>query len=150
MADERTTHSCRMTVTNCDREELDQLISTLRELGMTVAETSSKTAGGRRLAIEGIPDAGELRRKDKGGRPPHGVNPPAGSPLSKETPIKEAWEWLQGHSPEEGMAALGLKRSTYFRKKKQIQEMAEDEDAYAKRRSDAGMPPLPRTLGWVH
>jgi len=46
---------------------------------------------------------------------------PAGSPIRYLTD-EEKLEWLDSHTTEEGMAALGLCRSAYFKRKRKMRE----------------------------
>ena len=93
---------------------LEELRFLLEAYGCEVETLHDENGGLTRLLIR-CPDVFEARRLRNrgGGRPPKGL--PEGSPLGLLSGRQEL-EWLESHTVEEGVAALGVTVRTYYRR----------------------------------
>ena len=128
--------------------ELPGLVATLRALGLDVEAEEGRA--GRWEVRASFPDPGEAeasRTRRAGARVTYS---PWKSPVfNPETTLADGVAWLESHTPEEGMEALGCSRSTYFRwKAKARSALAEVTDLNA-RRAREGRVPIEPTLARV-
>lgn len=137
------------------REDMENLIEVMQRLGLNVQVEFSKSGKTARIKVRDLPSKwdAEVARTRRAGRKSKGIHPPAGSIFNSGTPCKEFLEWQESHTVEEGMAQLGLARSTYFRRVRQMREnVTEQERVNALRDSDPAWRDKPRyvaTLGGV-
>jgi hypothetical protein len=128
MENSRTFSVCRVSVRECedhgtdeygmeiDRksgiEALEYMADVLRAYGLEVEVTRSKAGGTVSLSIaHPEPYEAETLRNRGGGRP------------KERRTYGVSLDWLESHTVEEGMEALGVKsRSTYYRRLREIRE----------------------------
>lgn len=93
---------------------LKELRLLLEAYGCEVETLRDEKGGLTRLRIKcpGVFEARKLRNRG-GGRPPK--HRPEGSPLGMMVGRREL-EWLESHTVEEGVAALGVTERTYYRR----------------------------------
>jgi len=137
------------------REDMENLVEVMRGLGLNVRIEFSRSGKTARVKVRDLPSKweAEVARTRRAGRRSKGINPPVGSIFNSETPCKEFLKWQESHSASEGMEQLGLARTTYFRRMKQIRaKVAEYDQVNASRdRSPEwkGKPRLVARLGDV-
>ena len=101
------------------RRELRKLVDTLRELGLSVSVSESRSGATATLDVA-YPTAVEARRVARRGGKYSNVSLPDEGPIAADTPASDAWLWLRSHGFAEGCAALGLatsQRVTYNRRR---------------------------------
>ena len=109
---------------------MESLIGSLGALGLDVRAEFSKSGRTARIQFRDVPSKwdAEKARTRYAGRRARGVYPPAGSIFNSGTPCRDFLEWQEAHTAAEGMEALGLPRTTYYRKLRKIREKAEEQD----------------------
>jgi hypothetical protein len=117
------------TASNFDRGELDALMDVLRASGLDVWADYSSSGRTARVEVRGLPEPWEAERARTryAGRRSTGINPPEGSIFNRETPCADFLAWQEAHTATEGMEQLGLSRTTYFQRLKQIRAKVEED-----------------------
>lgn len=99
------------------RERVEDLVRSLRALGLDVMASPTKTGAAADVTIMYPTVEGATRATKRGGRKSNGI--PAGSPLAGLSGY-EVWEWMKEHTSKEGAEAMGCSVSQYFRRKQKF------------------------------
>lgn len=91
----------------------------MREFGIRVSCHPNYAGKGMRVTVE-YPDKRDAHEYTHRGSSRE-LPVPDGSPLRGMEPAEQL-AWLDSHTTEEGMAALGLCRSAYFKRKRRMRE----------------------------
>ena len=120
MAESRT---IGISIGRADSADAAHLAAVLSELGIEAA------FDGDLLTVEAPSVAGARRMRTRNAGPKRRyLDLPDGSPLFEEMTCAAFLDWLDEHTAAEAMAALGLaSRSTYFRRLRDIREIAEED-----------------------
>lgn len=121
---------CRFRASEFGRRDLEHFVEVLRALGLDVEcefSASGKTASVTAAVPASVLDA-KWSRTRLAGRPRNPIVPPAGSLFTPETTVKEFLAWQEGHTAAEGMAQLGLKRTTYYERMRDMRALDAEQD----------------------
>ena len=131
------------------REDFEHFIECLNAMGIETTATVSKSGATAEVTAT-VPkyksDAKTSRTRRAGRRKEYYPLPP-NSVFNSDTTCADFLEWLESHTAEEAMKELGLTRSTYFRRLKDIREQAEWERIHNPQRVKQGMNEIHHTIG---
>lgn len=148
--------SCTLRANGYDERDLAHLVQVLQAMGLQVTAEELPHGRGAQLTFSHLPSRAEAERgRTRGaGRPKKALSLPKGSVFNSDTPVAEMAAWLDEHTAQEGMAALGIaSRTTYYRRVKDIRHALELQEARtAARLADSArrdMGPVTYTLADV-
>jgi hypothetical protein len=124
--------SCSFRATGYDERDLAHLVQVLQAMGLQVTAEELPRGRSVQIAFAHLPSRTEAERaRTRGaGRHKKALSLPKGSVFNSETPVAEAAAWLDGHTAQEGMAALGIaSRTTYYRRVRDIRRALELQEA---------------------
>lgn len=134
------------------REDFDHFLECLNAMGIETTATMSKS-GATAEIMATVPkyksDAKRSRTRDAGRRKAH-YPLPSNSVFNSGTTCADFLEWLESHTAEEAMKELGLTRSTYFRRLKDMREQVEWERIHNPQRVKEGMKEVHHTIGGLY
>lgn len=126
-------------------DALEDFCDTLRALGLEV-ETEKMPRNRVKVQVRYPFDSEAERARTRGAGRRVAFSPYSSPVFNSETTAVDALGWLEGHTPEEGMEALGCSRSTYFRWLKRLKGRVAERAEQNAKRAERGMAPLPLSL----